>query len=126
MGFNVGAVFSNLPGAHITATYQASNAQFAPTLMRTVSAGSTALTNVPLIQPGTMYANRQQQLDFRLGRRFVVGRTRLDASVDFQNLLNEASIQILNTSYGTTGATWLNPTQIQNPRYMRFNLTLDF
>ena len=128
LGFNVGAVFSNIPGAQITASYSATNAQILPSLGRFVSASPSAtfLTTVPLIAPGTQYADRQQQLDLRFGKRFVAGRTRMDASVDFQNILNAASIQIVNTTYGTTGATWLNPTQIQNPRYLRLNFTVDF
>ncbi|HUK32628.1 MAG TPA: hypothetical protein VLV86_01890, partial [Vicinamibacterales bacterium] len=64
--------------------------------------------------------------DFRVAKRFAFIGGRWIASVDIQNLLNEAAVQIYNTTYGTTGATWLTPTQIQNPRYARFNLELTF
>jgi hypothetical protein len=125
-GIDLAAVWSNLPGATITATYSATNAQIAPSLGRTLSEGATALISVPLIQPGTMFGPRQDQFDFRVAKRFAFIGGRWIASVDIQNLFNEANVQIYNTTYGTTGATWLTPTQIQNPRYARFNLELIF
>src|SRR5215471_5699985 len=125
-GFDLAAVWSNLPGATITATYSATNAQIAPSLGRTLSEGATALINVPLIQPGTLFGPRQDQFDFRVAKRFAFVGGRWIVSVDIQNLFNEAAVQIYNTTYGTTGATWLTPTQIQNPRYARFNLELTF
>jgi hypothetical protein len=125
-GVDFGAVYSNLPGATVTATYSATNAQIAPSLGRTLSEGSTALISVPLIQPGTLFGPRQQQLDLRIGKRFSAGRVRLIPSIDFQNVFNSAGVQIYNTTYGTTGTTWLTPTQLQNPRYLRINLEVDF
>ena len=119
-------MFSNVPGAPVTATYSATNAQIAPSLGRTISEGSTALISVPLIQPGTLFGPRQDQVDFRIAKRFTIGHVRLNASMDVQNLFNEAAVQIYNTTYGTTGATWLTPTQLQNPRYARFNLEVNF
>ena len=125
-GIDLAAVYSNVPGAPVTATYSASNARIAPSLGRTISEGATALISVPLIQPGTMFGPRQDQLDFRIGKRFRIGRSQFNASMDVQNLFNEAAPQVYNTTYGTTGATWLTPTQLQNPRYARFNLELNF
>ncbi|HUK33223.1 MAG TPA: hypothetical protein VLV86_04880, partial [Vicinamibacterales bacterium] len=125
-GIDLGAVWSNLPGAPITATYSATNAQIAPSLGRNVAAGATALTSIPLIQPGTLFGPRQDQLDVRVGKRFVVRRARMTASIDFNNIFNEANVQVYNTTYGTTGTTWLTPTQIQNPRYIRLNFESTF
>ncbi len=125
-GVDLAVVFSNLPGAQVTATYSAANALIAPSLGRNLAAGATALASVQLIQPGSMYGPRQDQVDFRVGKHFNFRKTRFSVSMDVQNLFNEASIQIYNTTYGTTGATWLTPTQIQNPRYARFNLEMDF
>lgn len=125
-GLDIGVIYANLPGPQITATYSARNAQIAPSLGRNVAAGATALTSVPLIAPGTMFGPRQQQTDLRVAKRLKVGRSQMTASVDFQNLFNQAGPQIYNTTYGTTGATWLVPTQIQNPRYLRVNLEMSF
>ena len=125
-GIDLAVVFSNVPGAPVTATYSATNALIAPSLGRTISEGSTALISLPLIQPGTLFGPRQDQVDFRIAKRFTIGHVRLNASMDVQNLFNEAAVQIYNTTYGTTGATWLTPTQLQNPRYARFNLEVNF
>ena len=122
-GITTGVVYANLPGPVITATYQATNAEIRPTLGRNVSAGANALTNVPLLATGSYYGDRQQQLDLRLGKRIKVGRARFDASIDLQNLPNFSSTQDLVTTYGST---WLNPTQILNPRYLKFNLEVNF
>jgi hypothetical protein len=125
-GVDVAVVFSNVPGAAVTATYSASNAQIAPSLGRTISEGSTALISVPLIQPGTLFGSRQNQIDLRVAKSFHFLRGRYTASMDVQNLFNESAVQTYNTTYGTTGATWLTPTQIQNPRYARINLEVNF
>ena len=125
-GFDVGAVYANLPGAPITATYSATNAQIAPFLGRNVAAGATALTSVPLIAPGSLFGPRQQQTDLRVNKHFKVGQSQLTASIEVQNLFNEANISAYNTVYGTTGATWLIPSQIQNPRFLGLHVEVNF
>src|SRR5262249_26316222 len=55
-GVNVGAVFSNIPGAQITAAWTAANSFITPSLGRNVAACGaaatcTALTTIPLIAP---------------------------------------------------------------------------
>ena len=122
-GITTGVVYANLPGPEITASYQATNAEIRPSLGRNVSAGANALTTVPLIEGGTLYAARQQQLDVRLGKRIRVGRARIDGSIDIQNLPNFSSTQTHSTTYGPN---WLNPTQILNPRYVKFNIEVNF
>ena len=77
-GITTGVVYANLPGPEITASYQATNAEIRPSLGRNVSAGANALTTVPLLEGGTLYGARQQQLDIRLGKRILAGKTRID------------------------------------------------
>ena len=122
-GVTTGVVYANLPGPAITASYQATNAEIRPTLGRNVAAGPNALTTVPLIEGGKMYAARQQQLDLRVGKRFTVGKMRMVGSIDIQNLPNFSSTQTLVTGYGPN---WLNPTQILNPRYLKLNMEVTF
>ena len=88
-----------------------------------MSAGANALTTVPLVETGLLYGARQQQFDLRFGRRFQAGRVRLDPSIDIQNLFNFSGTQTLVTTYGPN---WLNPTQILNPRYVKFNIEVNF
>jgi len=80
-----------------------------------------------------LYAdNRRTQIDMRFAKIFRFGKRRADLGVDLGNLLN--------TNYGTTyentyqytagntaaGGTWNNPTAIYTPRFVRWNLTVDF
>lgn len=66
------------------------------------------------------------QVDMRLSRRFVVGRTRLQAQVDLYNMLNGNFVLAQNNTYGTTGASWLVPTAILSARLLKFGMQMDF
>ena len=46
--------------------------------------------------------------------------------VDLYNLFNANTGTTFNQNFGTDGSTWLRPNAILNPRYVRFNVTLDF
>ena len=37
-----------------------------------------------------------------------------------------AVVTTFNENFGTDGSTWLRPNAILNPRYVRFNATVDF
>jgi len=77
-----------------------------------------------------LYADsRRTQVDMRFAKIFRMGSRRTDVGVDLYNLLN--------TNYGTafenqydfvaaTGGTWNNPTTILPPRFVRFNVTVQF
>jgi hypothetical protein len=125
-GFDIGAVYANLPGAPITASYSATNAQIAPSLGRNLAEGATALISVPLIAPGTDFGPRQQQMDLRVNKRFKIGKTLVTPSLEIQNLFNTAAISSYNTTYGTTGKTWLVPAAIQNPRFLALHVEMNF
>src|SRR5207237_575106 len=47
---------------------------------------------VPLVAPGTEYAERVNQLDLSLGKWFQVGRTRMQGQVDVFNALNRSDV----------------------------------
>jgi hypothetical protein len=122
-GVQLAAAIQNVPGAPITATYTATNAEIAPSLGRNLSSGSNGTAALPIIQPGTLYEDRQTQLDLRLSKRISVQRTRILGSVDIFNLLNLAGIDAVNTNYGPS---WLRPTRIQGTRYVKFSAQVDF
>jgi len=122
-GVQVAAAIQNVPGAPITATYTATNAEIAPSLGRNLSSGPNGTVALPIVQPGTLYEDRQTQLDFRLSKRIVVQRARILGSMDIFNVLNLAGIDAVNTNYGPN---WLRPTRIQGTRYVKFSAQLDF
>jgi len=116
----MGVTLQNNPGPQITANYTITNAQ-ALGLGRTLSGGSAT---VPLIAPGTMFGDRMNQVDLRVGKNFRLrGGVRIRALVDFANVLNANAVLVLNTTYG---ANWLRPTYVLPGRLIKPNVQIDF
>ena len=121
-------IYQNLPGITQQATYAVSNALIFPSLGRNLgSCGAAATCNnsvaVNLIQPGTAFEPRINQMDFRLSRIFPMGRYKLDANLDIFNLLNTSSVIDANFTYG---AKWLNPVQILAARMAKVSVQIRF
>ena len=76
--------------------------------------------------------NRLTQIDMRFAKIFRFGKRRADVGVDLGNLLNTNYATTYETTYQfsggntATGGTWNNPTAIYTPRFVRWNLTVDF
>jgi hypothetical protein len=115
------------PGPDLAANYVVTNAIASPSLGRNLSSGNVT---VNLIQPGTLYGERQNNLDMRLAKILRFGGTRAQVGVDVYNLLNTDVVTAYNNNYtaptATRGSIWLTPTTIQPARYARLNLQLDF
>jgi hypothetical protein len=122
-GIQTSAAFQSLPGPQITATYAATNAQIAPSLGRNLSPADAGVITVDLVAPGTMYAERLNQLDFRLAKTIVFGGRRLQGMVDLYNLSNANAPLTLNNTYGPAGQ---RPTQIEQGRLLKFGVQIDF
>jgi len=108
MGFVLSAVYQNLPGPSVNTTYVATNREVAPSLGRNLAAcGSrtietcTATVSVPVVAPQTLFEDRRSQLDLRVSKMFALnGNGRLYVNVDLYNVLNAASILVVNSSFG--------------------------
>jgi hypothetical protein len=46
--------------------------------------------------------------------------------LDLYNLFNANTGTAFNQAFGLDGSSWLRPTTIMNPRFVRFNVTFDF
>jgi hypothetical protein len=79
--------------------------------------------SVQLVEPGTMYNEDQQQLDFRVMKTFRFGKARLQGLLDIYNVLNASTVTTINQSFGSN---WLKPQAIVNARYLRFGGQFDF
>jgi hypothetical protein len=99
------------------------NAQIAPSLGRTLSAGAGSVVNTQIVPPGTIYGDRLNQLDFRLTKNIVSGRVRLQPQFDLYNLLNSNAVLSLNTTYGTA---WQRPIAIEPGRLIKVGMQLNF
>jgi hypothetical protein len=130
----VGATFRSLPGitnggnaqpsgeaANFVATnaYLAAHSNLGRLLTGTTS--PTQNTTLQIINPDTVYLDRDDQLDLRLGKVFKWRSTRSTVNLDLYNALNRSTILTANTAY----AAWLTPTSISNPRLLKVSLTLD-
>jgi hypothetical protein len=120
-----GTVASN--GASLSANYAVSTALVQAILGRPI-AGNGANTTVDLTLPGELYADRINSVDMRFAKILRFGRTRSNVGLDLYNLLNANTGTAFQQTFDplTNGATWLRPTQILNPRFVRFNVTVDF
>ena len=116
------ATFQSKPGAQLAANYNVPNAVVAPSLGRNLSGGA-ANVMVNLVEPGTMYSDRINQMDFRAARLLRFGRTRTQLSLDIYNAFNSSAVQTYNQTYG---AAWLTPTLVLPARFAKLSVQLDF
>jgi hypothetical protein len=119
-GLQTSATFQSLPGPQITASRSYSSAEVASSLGHNLLNGTAA---VPLIKPGTLYAERLYQVDFRASKSIKMPRGRVQVNIDLYNAFNASSILAQNTTYG---ALWLRPTQILQGRLLKFGGQIDF
>jgi hypothetical protein len=118
----VSATLQSLPGPHILANYNAPNALIRPSLGRDLSAGANQNVTVNLIEPGTMYGERMNQLDLRVAKILRFGRTRTSLNVDLFNALNSNAVLTLNNNF----AVWQQPTSILLARFVKLSAQIDF
>jgi len=106
-------------GASINANYTVTNA----------IAGTALLNNqqsVNLLLPGQLYGDYVRQVDLRAGKILRFGRTRSLVAIDIYNLFNANPGLTYQQTFTGNGATWYNPSTLLMPRFVRFNLTVDF
>jgi hypothetical protein len=117
----VSATLQSLPGPEIAANFTATNALIAPSLGRPLS-GNAANVSVNLVEPGTMYGERLNQLDIRLARPVRFGRSKTTFQFDLYNALNVDAVTGVNSAY----ASWLRPQAVILGRFAKLGLQLDF
>jgi hypothetical protein len=127
--FIVSAVFQNISGPTIVASYAATNDEIAKNLGRNLAACRGAVVcnstvTVPLITPQTMFDDRLSRLDLRVAKRFAINqRVRLQGNFNIYNLFNGSASSTLNTNYGPL---WLQPSLLQDGRMVQFSASLTF
>jgi hypothetical protein len=76
-----------------------------------------------IVAPGTMYGERLNQADLRLGKNLRFGRTRTLVALDIFNVLNSSTPDVYQQTYG---ATYLNPLSITVGRFFKLSAQIDF
>ena len=119
------AVFQNMSGPEIDASYSATNAEIVPTLGRNLSGNArTAPVAANLIPLGTAFEGRITRLDLRVSKRVSISkRLRADGYVDAYNIMNGSAIL---TGTNVYGPRWLLPTTIVEGRLVQFGANISF
>lgn len=118
----IGANFPSIANQSLAANWVVPNAVVAPSLGRPL-AGNAAVVPLNIVEPGTQYGDRINQLDFRVGKVLRVGRTRTNIAVDVFNVNNTNAAQ---TYQQTFGPLWLAPTALTLPRFAKLTVQFDF
>jgi hypothetical protein len=92
-GFDLSGTIVSFAGNELQATWNVPASVF-PNGQRTQT------TNVQLIQPGTKFLERWNQVDFAVKKSFRVGRITYSTQMDLYNMLNSSVVLTRNTSYG--------------------------
>ena len=124
---NLRVTWRSDPGPDLAANYVVTNAIAFPSLGRNLSWRNVT---VNLVEPGTLYGARHNNLDMRIAKILRFRGTRAQLGVDVYNLLNTDVVTTYNQGYtaptATTGSIWLTPNAIQPARYVPLNMQLDF
>jgi hypothetical protein len=114
-------------GASRSATFRMTAAQFLAATGRPLAPG-LATQDVELLLPGALYGDRVNAVDMRFAKIVRVRKTKTTVGLDLYNLFNSNTASTYESVYdpATNGAKWLTPTAVLLPRFMRFNVQVDF
>jgi hypothetical protein len=130
----VSATVRSQPALARVATWQVPNTVIQSIIGRLPPGGlATGNTSVDILDADhRVFADRRTQIDMRFAKIVRFGKRRADIGVDLANLLNTNYATTYEDTYqysvgnSATGGTWNNPTAIYTPRFVRWNLTVDF
>lgn len=115
------ATFQSVPGPPISANLVVPSVVVARSLGRPLSGGAANAT-VSIIDPGTMYGDRLNQLDLRFSKILRFGGTRTTLNLDVNNALNSNPV----TSESALFTTWRRPSTILLARFAKVSMQFDF
>jgi hypothetical protein len=81
---------------------------------------------VNLIEPGTLYGDRVNQVDLRVAKILRFGRTRTNVGFDVYNITNANPVLTYNESFNPSTSTWLTPQSVLQSRFAKFSVQFDF
>jgi hypothetical protein len=125
--FTTGDATPGTSGTALSANYQIPNTTIQQLAGRLPPGGTaTGFTTVNAIRGGEVFPETVRTVDMRFAKIFRFGRTRTDVGVDVYNLFNSNKPVTYNQTFSGDGSTWLRPTGIVDPRFLRFNLTVSY
>ncbi|HEU4692596.1 MAG TPA: hypothetical protein VFS23_29745, partial [Vicinamibacterales bacterium] len=118
----VSGVFQSKPGPQLSANYAVPASVIAQALGRP-PAGNVTNVTINLVEPGTMYGDRINQMDLRTAKILRFGPTRTMIALDLYNAFNSSVVLTYNNAY-VPGGTWLQPNTILTGRLARISAEL--
>jgi hypothetical protein len=115
--------FRSEQGQQLAANYTTGPAN--TTLGRPFGGASQTIT-VNLIEPGSKYGDRANQLDLRVAKILRFGRTRTNVGLDMFNIFNANPVLTYNQAFSPTTQTWLRPNSVLQPRYVKISAQMNF
>ena len=125
-GFRLSGLFQSVPGTQSArdAGNVGKDISEIYSIGRAIAPGLTQTTvTLSLNEPGTVFLNRVNQLDFAVSRDFKTGRVTVRPQVDIFNALNNNAVTQANANYGPS---LLVPQSVLNPRLVRLNVRVSF
>jgi hypothetical protein len=113
--------FQSIPGPPISANLVVPSAVAARSLGRPLSGGAANVT-VSIVEPGTMYGDRLNQLDLRFSKILRLGVTRTTVNLDVNNVMNVNPVTAESPVY----TIWRRPQSILLPRFAKISMQFDF
>jgi hypothetical protein len=100
---------------------------FATNLGRPLANGSP-ITFVEIVEPGALYGDRLNQVDFRVGKLFRFSGTRTLVALDIFNMFNSNGADVYQQTYSAPSptSTYLYPLSITVPRLFKISAQFDF
>src|SRR6185503_512497 len=83
----VSGTLQSIPGSPLSANVNVPTAQAATALGRPLSGGAANIT-INVLQPGSLYTERLNQLDLRVGKILRFAKTKTSLNLDIYNALN--------------------------------------
>jgi hypothetical protein len=120
----VSGVFQSKPGPLLSANYAVPSAAVAQSLGR-APAGNVPNVTVNLVEPGTLYGDRLNQVDLRVAKILRFGGTRTMLALDLYNALNSSVVLTYNNAF-VPGGPWLQPNSILTGRMARISAEMTF
>jgi len=121
----VSGTFQSLVGDQLAANYSFPSAVVAQSLGRPLS-GNAQFATVNLVDPGDVYGDRINQLDFRVSKLLRFGGKRAQIALDLYNALNANSVESYNQTFVAGGGPWPRPTSILEARFIKITTQFDF
>jgi hypothetical protein len=125
----IAGTFRSDQGTQLAANYAV--ASTGTTLGRSFAGLGSQTITVNLVEPGTLYGDRVNQVDMRFAKLLRFRGTRANVGIDVYNIANSATPLTYNQTFivpdpVNPASKWLRPTNVLHPRYVKFSAQIDF